>query len=135
MTVSQSSSLHAQDQAVLGDAGIGDQDIETGAGDLFGPGDQTIYLRRIGEVARGHERTLAQFLRQVGQHRLARARQHDTRALGMQAAGDFRPQTAGGAGDKRGLAGQIEHAVLLLFQAARFKPIRHGWQGKVWNRE
>ncbi len=102
--------LHAQDQAVAGDAGIGDQNVETGTGGVLGPRDQAVDRGGVGQVGGGDDRA-RQFGGQVGQHVFARARQHDLGALFMQGAGDFSAQPAGGARDEGGLAGQFEHGV------------------------
>src|SRR5690606_9211230 len=55
--------LHPHQQAVLGDAGVGDEDVQRGAGGLFGAGDQAVDGVGVRQVGGGGEGALAELLR------------------------------------------------------------------------
>ena len=74
-------------------------------------------MRRYSKIAGGGETFRAKLTLQSRQRFFARARQHDGRTLRMQAARDGAADAAGGAGDQRRLAAEIEHFISLIFVA------------------
>ena len=112
--------LQRNEQVVLGDAGVGDQDVEL-AQRLLGVRDQRLDRILVGEIA-GQHRRAAELGGERLEHLAARAGHRDLRALRVQRARDRAADAAGRAGDERGLAGQIEHAAPL--RAARVSRAR-----------
>ena len=105
--------LHPQEQAVLGDAGVGHQDVQGRAGGGFGRLDKPVDGGGVGKIRRNRGDALAEFRGAFLQHRLAGAGEDHMGALGMESSRDGRPDAARGACDKGGLAGQFEHGGFL----------------------
>ena len=104
---------HAHEQAVLGDAGIVDEDV-----DAFELGFRLLAERldlvAVRQIGREQFYAVAEFGGQRLQLLDARAVQADDGALRVQHAGDRLADAAGCAGDERLAAGQIEHVCLLI---------------------
>src|SRR5690606_38708782 len=118
--------LHPHQQAVLGDAGVGDQDVQRRAGGFFSPRHQAIDRGRVRQVGGGVMGALAQLLGEIGQHGFARARQHDSRALGVQGARDGPADAAGGAGHQGDFAGKVEHLI-----SPKWRVVSGEWREKA----
>ena len=72
------------EQIVLGDAGIGDEDVEL-LHRLFGLRNQRLDLILVGQIAGQHMHALLQFAGELIEHLLAGAGNRDGRALLVQA--------------------------------------------------
>ena len=112
MTWSHSSSLHAHEEVVAGDAGVVDQDVDR-RGRRLGGRDQRLDRGLVRQVA-GHDMgALAEFGGQGIERVAARAGQDHDRALGMQPLRDGAADAAAGARHQGGLSGKVEHLGVL----------------------
>ncbi len=95
-------------QVVLGDPGIGHQDIEP-AHHLLGLRHQRLDLVLVGEVAGQHVDAILELACKLIEHVAPGAGDHHGRALSVERPRNRPADAAGRSGDERGLAGQIEH--------------------------
>ena len=110
--------LHAHRKAVLGDAGIVDQNIER-THRRFGSGNQLLDVRRIGQIAGDDVDALAaERCLQLFEHGGARTRNGDGGARPVQRLGNGSANAARGAGDEGRLARKIEHVAYPCLMSA-----------------
>ncbi len=76
--------------------------------------DQRVRRRRIGELRRLDPAARSERAGEGIERVAPRSRQCHRGALGVQRPGNRAADAAGGAGDERAFAGQIEHAVILF---------------------
>ena len=101
---------HAHEEAVLGDAGIVDEDVD--AFELgFGPLPERLDLVAVRQVGREELHAVAQFAGQRLELLDAGAMQADDGALRVQRAGDRFADAAGSTGHQGLPAGQIKHGL------------------------